>query len=116
MPQLHNQIAVITGAGRGIGHAIALKFAAAGADIVCVSRTAENAEKVAVEVRALGRRAWAYGVDVAVPAEVICAVPYNPLPKLQSVDKALQNLTVPEVTVPGFVTVAVSVTIVPAAT
>ncbi len=65
MSQLDNQIAVITGAGRGIGRAIALKFAAAGADIVCVSRTAENAEKVAQEVRALGRKAWAHAVDVA---------------------------------------------------
>jgi 3-oxoacyl-[acyl-carrier protein] reductase len=65
MPQLANQIAVITGAGRGIGRAIALKFAAEGADIVCVSRTAENAEKVAAEIRLLGRKAWAYAVDVA---------------------------------------------------
>jgi 3-oxoacyl-[acyl-carrier protein] reductase len=62
---LDNQIAVVTGAGRGIGRAIALKFAAAGADIACVSRTAENAEKVAAEVRALGRKAWALAVDVA---------------------------------------------------
>jgi len=42
-----------------------LKFAAEGADIVCVSRTAENSGKVANEVRALGRRAWAHAVDVA---------------------------------------------------
>src|SRR5437764_7081019 len=65
MSQLANQIAVVTGAGRGIGRAIALKFAAEGADVVCVSRTAENSEKVAGEVRALGRKAWAYAVDVA---------------------------------------------------
>lgn len=65
MKQLENQIAVVTGAGRGIGRAIALKFAAEGADVACVSRTAENAEKVAGEVRALGRKAWAHAVDVA---------------------------------------------------
>ena len=65
MNLLANQIAVVTGAGRGIGRAIALQFAGAGADVVCVSRTAENAEKVAAEVRALGRRAWAHAVDVA---------------------------------------------------
>ena len=65
MSPLADQVAVVTGAGRGIGRAIALKFAAAGADIVCVSRTAENAEKVAGEVRALGRKAWAHALDVA---------------------------------------------------
>ncbi len=65
MSQLENQIAVVTGAGRGIGRAIALKFAAEGADVVCVSRTQENSEKVAAEIRALGRKAWAHAVDVA---------------------------------------------------
>ncbi len=65
MTSLANQVAVVTGAGRGIGRAIALKFAAAGADLVCVSRTVENSEKVAAEVRALGRKAWAFAVDVA---------------------------------------------------
>jgi 3-oxoacyl-[acyl-carrier protein] reductase len=65
MSQLANQIAVVTGAGRGIGRAIALKFASEGADVACVSRTAENSEKVASEVRALGRKAWALAVDVA---------------------------------------------------
>ena len=73
MSQLANQIAVVTGAGRGIGRAIALKFAAEGADIACVSRTAENSEKVAAEVRALGRKAWAYAVDVSDAASVNAA-------------------------------------------
>lgn len=70
MNQLANQIAVVTGAGRGIGRAIALKFATEGADVVCVSRTAENSEKVANEIRALDRKAWAHAVDVANSASV----------------------------------------------
>ncbi len=74
MSQLASQTAVVTGAGRGIGRAIALKFASEGADIVCVSRTAENSEKVAAEVRALGRKAWARAVDVADAAAVSEAV------------------------------------------
>jgi 3-oxoacyl-[acyl-carrier protein] reductase len=73
MSQLANQIAVVTGAGRGIGRAIALKFAAAGADVACVSRTAENSEKVAGEIRALGRKAWAHAVDVSDAAAVNAA-------------------------------------------
>ena len=73
MKQLENQIAVVTGAGRGIGRAIALKFASEGADVVCVSRTAENSEKAAGEVRALGRKAWALAVDVSDAAAVSAA-------------------------------------------
>ena len=73
MSQLANQIAVVTGAGRGIGRAIALKFATEGADVVVVSRTAENSEKVAAEIRALGRKAWALAVDVADSAAVTAA-------------------------------------------
>jgi len=73
LSSLSNQVAVVTGAGRGIGRAIALKFAQAGADVVCVSRTAENSEKVAGEVRALGRKTWAYAVDVSDAAAVAAA-------------------------------------------
>ena len=58
-------IALVTGAAHGIGRAIALKFAQAGANVVCVSRTEANSAKVAEEVRALGRTAWAHAVDVA---------------------------------------------------
>jgi 3-oxoacyl-[acyl-carrier protein] reductase len=71
MSQLANQIAVVTGAGRGIGRAIALQFAAAGADVVCISRTEQNVEKAAEEVRAAGRRAWAHAVDLADGAAVL---------------------------------------------
>lgn len=74
MGLLDQQIAVVTGAGRGIGRAIALKFADEGADVVCLSRTVENSQKVADEVKAKGRRAWAVAVDVADPAGVNAAV------------------------------------------
>src|SRR5450631_655186 len=73
MSQLANQIAVVTGAGRGIGRAIALKFANEGAEVVVVSRTQENSENVAGEIRALGRKAWAFAVDVADAAAVSAA-------------------------------------------
>jgi 3-oxoacyl-[acyl-carrier protein] reductase len=90
MSQLSNQIAVITGAGRGIGRAIALKFAAEGADIVCVSRTEENAKKAAAEVGALGRRAWAHAVDLADSATVT-AVAEQILTETSRVDILVNN-------------------------
>jgi 3-oxoacyl-[acyl-carrier protein] reductase len=70
---LGEQVAVVTGAGRGIGRAIALRFSKAGACVACVSRTAENAEKVANEIRSGGAKAWSYAVDVAEPKAVAAA-------------------------------------------
>lgn len=90
MAQLANQTAVVTGAGRGIGRAIALKFAAEGADIVCVSRSAENSEKVAGEVRALGRKAWTHAVDVS-EASAVEAVAEKILTDTPRVDILVNN-------------------------
>ena len=70
---LSDQVAVVTGAGRGIGRAIALRFCKAGAHVACISRTAGNAEKVAAEIRTTGAKAWSYAVDVADPAAVASA-------------------------------------------
>jgi len=90
MNELAHQIAVVTGAGRGIGRAIALKFAAAGAEVACVSRTAENCEKVAQEIRALGRQAWAHAVDVA-DAAAVAAVAEKILAEAGRVDILVNN-------------------------
>jgi 3-oxoacyl-[acyl-carrier protein] reductase len=66
-----NQVAIVTGAGRGIGRAIALRFASEGARVACVSRTEENAKKVAAEINALRTdAAKAYAIDVADHAAV----------------------------------------------
>lgn len=61
---MHGQVAVVTGAGRGLGRAIALAYAEAGADVVCAARTLADVDAVAEEVRALGRRALAIRCDV----------------------------------------------------
>ena len=56
--ELVGQVAIVTGAGRGIGRATALELARLGADIVAAELDHANAERTATEVRALGRRAW----------------------------------------------------------
>ena len=73
MSLLADKVAVVTGAGRGIGRAVALAYARMGADVACVSRTEENSANVAAEVEALGRRAWPLAVDVSDTAAVDAA-------------------------------------------
>jgi 3-oxoacyl-[acyl-carrier protein] reductase len=69
--RFENQFAVITGAGRGIGRAIALRLASEGARVVCVSQTEANAKRTADEINAMRRdAAKAYVVDVADHAAV----------------------------------------------
>src|SRR5881398_1960241 len=69
--RFENQVAVVTGAGRGIGHAIALRLASEGARVACVSRTEANAKKTADEINAARPdTAKAYAVDVADHAAV----------------------------------------------
>lgn len=67
---LEGKVAIVTGAGRGIGRGIAVAFAQAGADVAVASRTVEELESVAQEVRALGRRALVVPTDVSEEAAV----------------------------------------------
>lgn len=69
--RFESQVAVVTGAGRGIGHAIAVRLAKEGARIASVSRTESNAQKTADEINAArADTAKAYAVDVADQAAV----------------------------------------------
>jgi 7-alpha-hydroxysteroid dehydrogenase len=68
--RLNGRVAVITGAGKGIGAAIARAFAEAGADVVLGARTEADLQAVAADVRKLGRRALVQMTDVNEPAQL----------------------------------------------
>lgn len=61
---LSGRLAVVTGAGKGIGRGIAVQLAQAGADVVISSRTSTDLNEVAEEIRALGRQATPVVADV----------------------------------------------------
>jgi len=67
---LSGKLAIVTGAGRGIGAAIAETFARAGADVVIADIDEGNARKVAARIEQSGRKALALKTDVASPIEV----------------------------------------------
>ena len=64
--RFENQVVIVTGAGRGIGHAIAIRLASEGARVASVSRTEANAQRTANEINATrADAAKAYAVDVS---------------------------------------------------
>jgi NAD(P)-dependent dehydrogenase (short-subunit alcohol dehydrogenase family) len=62
--KLDGKVAIVTGAGRGLGRQMALALAEAGADVVCAARTAEQIDRTKTDIEGLGRRAVAQPTDV----------------------------------------------------
>jgi NAD(P)-dependent dehydrogenase (short-subunit alcohol dehydrogenase family) len=68
--KLDGKVSIVTGGGKGIGRAIALRFAAEGADVVVSGTTKDALDRVAQEIGERGRRALAVVADVADEADV----------------------------------------------
>ena len=88
--KLDGKVAIVTGAGRGLGRQMALALARAGADIVCAARTPEQIESAAAELRGLGRRALTVVTDVRRSDEVNALVARS-LDEFGRVDVMLAN-------------------------
>lgn len=105
--RLDGRVALVTGAGKGIGEGIAIGLAEAGADLALVARTRPDLERVAEEVRTLGRRALVVPCDVAdvtaVPATVQKVVEaYGQIDILVNCAGLQRRMTVLEATVEGW--------------
>lgn len=87
---LENRVALVTGAGRGIGKAVAIHLAKAGADIVFTNRNKTFSEQTQSEIEALGRRCLAFQVDVA-DTEAVEAMVQKTLESFSKVDILVNN-------------------------
>ena len=104
--RVDGKVAIVTGAGRGIGAATALALAEAGADVLLAARTPEQLETVAGQVRALGRKALVVPTDV-VDNDAVIALVGRAIEELGGLDIVVNNAggTVPRPfldTTPGY--------------
>jgi 3-oxoacyl-[acyl-carrier protein] reductase len=90
---LVNKVAIVTGAGRGIGKAIAIALAREGINIIAIDIDIQTAEKVAREIKSLGRKALAIQVDVSDSKEVNRMVKLV-LKKFKRVDILVNNAAI----------------------
>jgi NAD(P)-dependent dehydrogenase (short-subunit alcohol dehydrogenase family) len=97
--RLNGQVALVTGAGSGLGAAFSLALAEAGADVACVDLSLETAEVTAGQLRELGRRAVAIRADVAVEADVVAMVQVA-VERLGGLDVAFANAGIAEAAQP----------------
>lgn len=88
--RLDGKVAVVTGAGKGIGRSIAKAYAEAGADVAIGARTESDLESLADEVRSLGRRALVVPTDV-MQFEQLDALVERTVAELGSIDIVVNN-------------------------
>ena len=86
-----DQVAIVTGAGRGIGRACALALAEAGADVVISARREDDLAAVADEIRAFGRRCVVVAGDLS-DLEVLPTLVTSAVDELGGVDIVVNNV------------------------
>lgn len=86
-----DQVAIVTGAGRGIGAATAVALAEAGADVVVSSRTEKQLERVAERVRAAGRRALVVPADLS-DTEAVAGLAQAAYDEFARIDTVVNNV------------------------
>lgn len=87
---LNGKVAIVTGATKSLGYNMALALADAGADIVVVSRTEEDCDRVTREIECLGRKALACPCDVTKP-DMIAGLVKNTLDRFGKIDILVNN-------------------------
>lgn len=108
--RIDGRLAVVTGGNSGLGRMMAITLAEAGADVVVVARDPGRLTEVAAEIRAHGRRAWAFGADLSrrdevervtgeirdsagAPDILVCAAAINERPPMQSLTPDIWDRT-----------------------
>jgi NAD(P)-dependent dehydrogenase (short-subunit alcohol dehydrogenase family) len=93
--KLDGKVVIITGAGRGLGRAMAIRFADCGADIVAASRTLAQLEETAAEVRKRGRKCLIVPTDVS-RSEQVNAMAVAAFKEFGEVDVLINNAGIGE--------------------
>ncbi|MBJ7514435.1 MAG: SDR family NAD(P)-dependent oxidoreductase, partial [Acidimicrobiia bacterium] len=88
--RLDGQAAIVTGAGRGIGAAVALGLAEAGADVVLAARSIDQLDIVAGQIRDMGRRALVIPTDV-VDNDAVAALAGATVEEFGRIDVVINN-------------------------